>query len=279
MAAVRKGPVLLTISALALFTAGCAPVGPVDRAARLVRLHREAEALGTLRARLAEHPDDLAARRFYVRILAFTGDIEGARREVSELEKRMPGDPVPWIELGHAYELGHRFDEALAAYDAAASVAPSSPAGPREGGMRAARWGEAEDAAPRLDEAIARGAHDAETFHALGLVRLKLREPEQAEIAYRRGIAADPNATECWLGIATVAVVRNDAAGALAAYDVLASQRPAYAAAQLGRAWALAKLGRPVEANAALDRATALGAPKVNVDKQRSALRGEAGPL
>ena len=45
---------------------------------------------------------------------------------------------VPEIELGHAYELAHKFDEALAEYDEAASVAPNSPAGPLEGGMRTA---------------------------------------------------------------------------------------------------------------------------------------------
>jgi Flp pilus assembly protein TadD len=259
--------------ALGLGPGACTPQTPIERAQQLVRLHRESEAIATLRNHLAKHPEDLTARRLYVRVLAFTGDIEGARREVDELERRMPNDPVPWIELGHAYELAHRFDEALAAYDTAASVAPGSPVGPREGGMRAARWGEPEEAVSRLEEAVRRGGRDAEVFHVLGLARLNLRDLEGAEAAYREGLTVDPRSTENLLGLATVAVVRQDAPAALAAYDAITRQRPSYAAAHLGRAWALAKLGRRAEAERALDRATELGAPRANVDKQRSALR------
>src|SRR4029079_4193932 len=161
----------------------------------------------------------VGARRLLGRVLAFPGDLEAARTEVAELERRLPNDPVPWIELGHAFELTHRYDEALAAYDTAASVAPSSPAGPREGGMRCARWGEPEDALPRLEEAVKRGARDAELFHALGLVRLHLKDLDGAVQAYEKGFAVDPRSTENLLGLATVAVVRGDASAALAAYD------------------------------------------------------------
>lgn len=241
-------------------------------------MHRETEAAATLRSHLAKHPDDLAARRLLVRVLAFSGDIDGAKTEVAELQRRLPNDPVPWIEMGHAYELAHRFDEALTAYDTAAEIAPASPAGPREGGMRLARWGEPEEAAPRLEEAIKRGATDAETFHVLGLVRVHLRDLDGAEDAYKKGLAADPKSTENLLGLATVAVVRGDAAAALSAYDAILARKPAYAAAELGRAWALARLGRKAEAERALDRAAELGAPRANVDKQRAALRAPPPP-
>jgi Flp pilus assembly protein TadD len=264
---------LLLVGALSAGAAGCAHPPPVERAQQLVRLHREAEAIALLRDHLAKRPDDLPERRLYVRVLAFTGDIEGARREVAELEKRLPNDPVPWIELGHAYELARRFDEALAAYDTAASVAPGSPAGPREGGMRAARWGEAEDAVPRLEEAVRRGAKDAETFHVLGLARLNLHDLDGAEEAYRDGVAADRTSLENLLGMATVAVIRDDAEGALSAYDAIVRLRPNHAAAYLGRAWALAKLGRRQEAARAIDRAEELGAPPANVAKQRAGLQ------
>lgn len=272
----RKAPwFVLLVCALAT---GCARPGPVERAQQLVRLQREAEAVKTLRDHLAAHPDDVPARRMLVRVLAWSGDLEGARREVAELERRLPNDPVPWIELGHAFELAHRFDEALAAYDTAASVAPASPAGPREGGMRAARWGEPEDARPRLEEAVRRGAKDAETLHALGLVRLNLRDLRGAEEAYRQGLAADPRSTENLLGLATVAVVRGDGAAALSAYDAILARKPSFAPAELGRAWALAKLGRRDEAARALDRAEELGAPRENVARQRARLK-EPGPL
>lgn len=264
---------------IAVVLAGCAARTPVDRAQALVRMHRENEAVAMLATHLGKHPDDLSARRLYVRVLAFTGDIDGARREVTWLEERMPNDPVPYIELGHAYELGHHFDEALAAYDRAASVAPASPVGPREGGLRAARWGEHEEASTRLEEAIRRGARDADTYHALGLVRLHARDFDGANEAYRRGLAADPRSLENLLGLASVAVVRDDPAAALRAYDALLARKPDHAPAELGRAWSLAKLGRAPEAERALDRAAELGAPAANVAKQRAAIRsGALGP-
>lgn len=264
-----------TVLAAAIALAGCVHPGPVERAQQLVRLHREAEARKTLEQHLAAHPEDVAARRMLVRVLAWSGDLEGAKAQVKELEARLPGDPVPWVELGHAFELTHRFEEALAAYDTAASVAPASPAGPREAGMRTARWGEVEEAAPRLEEAVKRGARDAEVFHTLGLVRLHLRDVEGAERAYREGLAADPKSTENLLGLATVAVMRDDAKGALAAYDGILARKPDFGPAELGRAWALAKLGRREDARRALDHAEALGAPRANVEKQRAHLRGD----
>jgi tetratricopeptide (TPR) repeat protein len=255
--------------------AGCARPSASDRAQSLVRQHREEEAIAFLRRDLAGHPDDVPARRLLVRLLGFTGDMPGARAETEELARRLgPDDPTPYLELGHALELGHRYDEALQAYDQAATVEPSSPAGPREGGMRTARWGEVEEARPRLEEAVKRGANDAETWHALGLVRLHLGDPEGAEQAYRAGTVVAPSAPESWLGLATVAVSRGDAAGALAAYDRLLALRPRFAAAELGRAWALAKLGRKDEATRALDHAEELGAPAQNVAKQRAARAG-----
>lgn len=264
-------------AALALvLLAACARPGPIDRAQQLVRLHRETEAIATLRDDLAKHPDDIPARRLLVRVLAFTGDLDSARKEVEILQQQRPNDPTAWIEMGHAFEIAKRFDEALAAYDTAAELAPNSPEGPREGGMRCARWNEPEEAEKRLTEAVKRGAHDAETFHVLGLVRVNLHDYDGARAAYRQGLAADPKSTQNQLGLATVAYVQGDAAAALAAYDAVLAANPRYAAAELGRAWALAKLGRDADANKALDRARDLGAPPANVEKLRAAIRAGA---
>ncbi len=262
-----------------LVLAACAPPTPVDRALQKMRMNDPDEAKKLLEADLAEHPDDLAARKLLVRVEGFRGNLDAARAQVDELSKRLPaGDPTPWIELGHAYELAHRFEEALAAYDEAAARAPTSPLGPREGGMRAARWGEADAAKPRLEEAIARGANDSETFHALGLVLVHLKDWDGAVAAYQRGIKANPDDDTNVLGLATVAVARGDAASALRAYDRLLAKNPHWAAGELGRAWALARLGRTKEASAALDRAEELGAEKPYVEKQRHDLASGTAP-
>ena len=256
----------------------CAHASAVDRAQTLVRQHREPEAIASLRVDLARRPDDVPARRLLVRLLGLTGDMVAARAETEELAKRVGADdPTPFVELGHALELSHQYDQALEAYDAAAASAPSSPVGPREGGMRAARWGEAEWARPRLEEATRRGANDVDLWHALGLVRLHLGDLDGAEQAYRMGTALDPSAPECWLGLASVAVTRKDATGALAAYERLLMLRPRFAAAELGRAWALIQLGRRDEAAHALDHAQELGAGAAQVARQRALLSQPGG--
>ena len=255
------------------FCVACAAANPVEKAQALVREGRDGEAATLLRERLRRQPDDLVARRLLVRVLGVSGDLPQARAEATELARRMPeSSPTPHIELGHALELAHDYDGALAQYDEAASVAPTSPDGPREGGLRCAHWGLADAAQPRLEEAVRRGARDPETWHALGLVRLNLGDVDGAEEAYRAGAASDPKPAESWLGLATVAVVRGDAQQALVAYQEVLARRPRYAPAELGRAWALAKLGRKDDALRALDRAEQLGAPTASVARQRSAL-------
>ena len=239
----------------------------------LARRHHEADAIALLRAEVAKAPDDVEARALLVRILAFAGDMSGAEAEAAELGKHVPaGDPRAWIELGHAREVAHDFEGALAAYDTAASSAPDNPAGPLEGGERAARWGEVEEAAPRLEEAIRRGAKAADVWHTLGLVRVHLHQLDAADAAYRSGLEADPRSAECWLGLATTAALRDDATGALRAYDAILVLRPRFASAELGRAWALEKLGRKDEARTALEHAQELGAPAESLAKQRRAL-------
>ena len=139
--------------------------------------------------------------------------------------------------------------------------------------MRCARWGEPDEALPRLEEAVRRGGRDAELFHALGLVRVHMKDLDGASDAYEKGLAADPKSTENLLGLATVAVVKGDPKAALSAYDRILERKPAYAGAELGRAWALARLGRKDEAKRALDHAEALGAPRENVARQRADLK------
>ncbi|WP_394821204.1 tetratricopeptide repeat protein [Pendulispora albinea] len=261
----------LLAASFASFVSGCSRPTAIERARSLTREHKDADAVRVLTQRLEEAPEDRAARGLLIRILAAQGDLGRARAEVDELQRRSPrGDPTPLIELGHAYELAHRFEEALAAYDEAATVAPESPAGPREGGMRAARWGEVEQARPRLEQAIRRGARDAEIWHALGLVCVHLRDLPSAERAYREGLAVDPTFAANALGLATVAVMKNDPKSALAAYDTVLARNPRYSPAELGRAWSLTKLGRKDEARRALDHAAELGASAAQVAKLRA---------
>ena len=234
---------------------------------------RAEEASLLLVAFLKEHPNAVAERRLLVRVEAARGQLGSAQTQVTLLEKQLgPHSPVPLVELGHALEMAHRYDEALAAYDQAAEVAPGDPLGPLTGGLRAARWGELDWAEPRLREAVRRAPKDPAAWHALGLVQLSRGDLASAEQAYRSGLLADPDALENRVGLATLAVSRGDLAAALVQYDAIAAQRPNLPDAQLGRSFALIGLGRFDDARLALDTAARLGGDRRVIAAQRAEL-------
>lgn len=239
----------------------------------LVNKGRPAAAVAELEAHLSQHPEALAERRMLIRVYGLTGQLGKAVEEAGTLARALgPTSPVPWVELGYAFELTHRYDDALAQYDRAAVVAPQDPVGPLTGGLRAARWGEASWAEPRLVEAVRRDPRSREAWHALGLARVELGDFDGASRAYSSGLRADPHAIEDHIGLATLAVVRGDAQSALTEYEAIVSARPQFADAQLGRSWALIELGRLDDAQRALDRAQELGASPRALSAQRRAL-------
>jgi len=234
---------------------------------------RAEEASALLLAYLQKHPRAVPERRLLIRVEAARGQLGSAQTQVGLLEKQLgPHSPVPLVELGHALEMAHRYDEALVAYDQAAEVAPTDPLGPLTGGLRAARWGELDWAEPRLREAVRRAPQDPAAWHALGLVQLSQGNLPGAEQAYRSGLLADPGALENRVGLATLALARGDLAAALVQYDAIAARRPNLADAQLGRSFALIGLGRFDDARRALDDAARLGGDRRVIAAQRAEL-------
>jgi len=263
---------VLCLCACSSACAGAA-ASPLPRATMLVDKGRAEEASALLLSYLQKHPAAVAERRLLIRVEASRGQLGAAQTQVALLEKQLgPKSPVPLVELGHALELQHRYDEAMAAYDQAAQLAPQDPLGPLTGGLRAARWGELELAEPRLREAVRRGPRDPAAWHALGLVQLSQGNLVGAEQAYRSGLLADPGALENRVGLATLALSRGDLAAALVQYDAIAQRRPKLAEAQLGRAFALLGLGRFEDARRALDEAERLGGEPRVIRAQRREL-------
>lgn len=262
---------------------GCATEADVvGRAVALADRGRYAEAATELEQRLRAHPDDVDARRLLIRVYGLSGDLGRARQEAELLSGRLgPKNPIPWVELGHALELAHRYDEALQLYDHAADVAPGDPLGPKTGGLRSAHWGEFELAQPRLEEALRRNPRDAEAWHGLGVVCLTLKDYRRAEWAYRSGLMADPRAVENHVGLATLALVQERPEAALEEYDAVLAERPNRADALLGRSLALIELRRLDEAERTLAEAEAKGADRSVIAKQRrliAAVRSSTQP-
>jgi tetratricopeptide (TPR) repeat protein len=265
---------------LAGLALGCTPPPPVtSQAAMLTARGRPDQAAGVLRARLVDAPGDVDARRELIRVLGVLRRVDEATTEAERLAGILgDGSPVPWVELGHAFELARRYPEALELYDRAASVAPTDPLGPRTGGLRAARWGEVDWAEPRLTEATRRDASDATTWHVLGLVRVHQGRLKEAEDAYRSGLVASPRSFENRVGLATLALRRNDLASALREYDFIAAEWPDQPDVQLGRAYVLWRMGEEKAAEEALERARAAGADPKALARLERAVHGTTAP-
>lgn len=241
---------------------------------------RTDEALELVEGYLTHHPEAVPERRLAIRLQGAVGNLGAARAHAAALSEKLGArSPVPAVELGHALELGHRYDAALELYDLAAEVAPHDPLGPRTGGLRAAAWGEATLAEPRLAEAARRDGSDPRTWHALGLVRAKLGDLDGAERAYHAGIAASPRDLPNRIGLATVALLRDEPGRVLAEYQAILTLFPDFADAHLGCSWALVRLGRFDEADRAIARAEALGASPESVARQRRWLGQERRKL
>jgi len=261
--------------ALVSLVVACAHQQPsvTQQATLLADKGRYEEASQLLSEHLVEHPDAVTERRLLIRLLAASGRMDAARREVETLRKLLgAGDPRPWLELGHAFELTHDYEQALNMYDLAADAAPRDPAGPLTGGMRAARWGEVDLARPRLEEALRRDPSNASAWHALGLVRLHLGDVAGAKVAYDSGLHANPDSVENRIGLASLALTQGQLDEALLQYDAILEDRPEFADAHLGRSFVLMKLGRYAEARDALETGYRLGANSAVVARQRALL-------
>jgi Flp pilus assembly protein TadD len=268
-------PGAIAVASLLSFFGLAACLGPatLERATLLADRGRTPEAVQALEQHLSEHPTDIEERRLLIRLLGSEGRGDQATQQADRLAQLLPrNSPVPWVELGAAFELGHRYDEALAAYDRAASEAPADALGAKQGGMRAARWGELELAAPRLREAVRRDPADAETWHALGVVLVGLGDLDAARQAYTAGLAADAQALENRLGLATVALRSNEPRAALTQYELLLEARPKFSAALLGKSWCLILMGEYGAAEAVLREAERLGADRGSIQRQRGEL-------
>jgi len=166
-----------------------------------------------------------------------------------------PTNPQPRILIGHTWELERRWDEALAAYLQAVSVAPQQARPYRVLGTRLLRWGRPADAVEPLARAVALAPAHAETWKALALARYHGGDVAAAEQSFRDGIALHAEHRGLRLGLAALLVNAHRFEEALTVYAAVLDREPALAAAHVGRALLLHELHRQAEADAAFEAA------------------------
>jgi len=182
---------------------------------------RHEEALAILDDALAVDPGDVGAYLARAKVLMVLDREDEALATFDRLEAAMPGSAAPHYERGVLLQELGREEEALAAYSRATEVDPDDPAG----------WvnrGRLLDEDGRCDEAVACYRR---------VLTLVTDDAEAVEIA------------RCNLGNSLNHLWRFE--DALEAFDAALAEDPESAPARLGRATALAALGRIEEANAA----------------------------
>jgi tetratricopeptide (TPR) repeat protein len=133
--------------------------------------HQFAEALAIVEHRLADAPQDLEARGWRARLLAWSGSWQEAETEYRRVLAAAPRDVDTLVGLAHVLSWQHRYEEALAFLDRAAEIDPR-----------------------RADIPVAQGR----SLRAIGRTR-------EARQTFHRALAIDPTNAEALAGLTSLA--------------------------------------------------------------------------
>ncbi len=150
-----------------------------------------AGAITDLRAYLEARPDDAAA---LLAIGTAYAAIDHLRQAETALQRAVELGGDPFARLAHARVLARlgRRDEAAAALEEAARLAPDDARVPKELGLLRYDQRRYDEAAALLSEAIARAPDDARAHYALGVVHEARKDVGAAVAAYRAAVRRDP---------------------------------------------------------------------------------------
>jgi len=196
-------------------------------------------ALGEFALALQEHPDDRDARRAVADVLVELGAPQAAARVIGPdvdigLRARMAGETVRWGSQV-AGDPAHRFDvtdEAIRTLEALLAKARAMPT--RDTGLERRlqgdlvvalrdreRWADTLEAAQTLQQT---GPLPSYARQAQADALLALRRPEDATVAYRDVLAADPANRDARVGLFYAQVESEDFDAAFATVDALVAR-------------------------------------------------------
>ncbi len=225
-----------------------------------------AVAVGIERLVPAEGPWPRRAAVAVVLVFAVLATITYRRNAVWETRESLWTDAVSKnprsarAHMGLGVALGDqgRHLEAIAEYEAGLSLA--AEAGQR--GIQARLYGNlggaylavgrVDDAAASLRQGLTIDPKNQDLLVGMAIAALQAGEPEEAEALTRRALAVAPRMPHAWNLLGGVLLAREDPAGALAAFEEAVRVDPDMGEPHVNRAHALGRMGRIVEACAAL---------------------------
>ncbi|MDR3525921.1 MAG: sulfotransferase [Rhizomicrobium sp.] len=172
-----------------------------------------------------------------------------------------------------------RLEEAKNFLQRAAAAAPADAAVHHHLGLLLLRLGFPSDAAREAEAALERNPDLAEAWSTLGAARTALGETDKALACLNRAIALSPDDPEIFKTLGQVALQRDLPDAALDFFDKALARQPRAITAQLGRAEALAALGRQGDALVASEEAIRLDPGYANAIAMRGSVLKQLGRL
>lgn len=237
---------------------------------------------------IADRPENMEARRLLARLYVSQGDLRGAERILTDLPEGVRGDPLAdWMRSAVMMMSGERA-EGLALLEQTARAAPGNvqlqldlaraylaadrreeasavlgKVPPQLAGRQGKQLlvlshlskGSAEQARQSLSTLGAEYAADGEMRLIIGQYFLQLGDVESAGTEFRAALAQSPELVEASLGLATLAISRNELASARAQLQKIIEGHPRVEQAYLGLAAVAAREKNPRDARQWLEKA------------------------
>ena len=152
-----------------------------------------------------------------------------AKERIEAALSRLEGAPesgAAWSELGLVYAAERLRNQALECFAVAARLEPQQPKWPYRQAVTLAQMGSFAEAAQAMERSIALEAGYAPSHARLGDYRLSLGDLAGAETAFARASELDSSYPGGWVGLARVALQRDQSARAIEILARLAAEDP-----------------------------------------------------
>src|SRR5215471_11242742 len=238
------------------------PGAQLNIAITYFRTNRFREAEIPLRRAVAIEPDNTQALELLVLTLFALEQYQGVAEFGEQLLKRNASDAATLEVTGRAYLKLRRYAEAVRALEACSKLNPKNPEILMLLGEARDNAGDSEGAVSDFKRAIitAGSAPPADLHFALGYVLWKLRQYDEAESAFRRELARDPNHPRSTYYLGNIALTRGDWKSALPFLDKAAAAMPQSFDAHYDFGKALLRDGQTAQATTELQKAIMIDA-------------------
>jgi predicted O-linked N-acetylglucosamine transferase (SPINDLY family) len=185
------------------------------------------------------------------------GDVDAAIAKFTAAAERSPGDADAWLGLGACFAQRGRFDQAIAHFERASSIAPAAPV------LLAlvnalADAGRIDDAIARAGDLVARHPRFAAGWNALGVALARAGRGDDAARALGEALHVDAGYWRASASLARLALARGDLDVAAAAFERWIAADPGSFDARIGLARVRHRQARVVEAIARYGDALAI---------------------